>query len=61
MQKELEPFEQQFGLSSEEWYQRFRGGEIGDAADIVKWMGLYDNLLLYRERIDTLRAAAEAS
>jgi hypothetical protein len=37
------------------------GGEIGDAADIVEWMGLYDNLLLYRERIDTLRAADEAS
>jgi hypothetical protein len=37
------------------------GEEIGDAADIVEWMGLYDNLLLYRERIDTLRAVAEAS
>jgi hypothetical protein len=61
VQQELEPFEQQFGLSSEECYQRFMGGEIGDAADIVEWMGLYDNLLLYRERIDTLRAAAEAS
>jgi hypothetical protein len=61
VQKDLEPFEQQFGLSSEECYQRFMGGEIGDAADIVEWMGLYDNLLLYRERIDTLRAAAEAS
>jgi hypothetical protein len=37
------------------------GGEIGDDADIVEWMGLYDNLLLYREWIDTLRAADEAS
>jgi hypothetical protein len=60
-QKELEPFEQQFGLSSEECYQRFMGGEIGDAADIVEWMGLYDNLFLYRERIDILRAGTEAS
>ena len=47
-------------MSSEECHQRFMAGELGDAADIVEWMGLYDNVLLYRERIETLRAAAEA-
>ena len=61
VQKELEPFEQQYGISSEECYRRFIAGEMGDAADIVEWMGLYDNVLLYRERLATLRAAAEAS
>jgi hypothetical protein len=61
VQKELEPFEQQYGISSEECYQRFMAGAMGDAADIVEWMRLYDTLLLCRERIDTLRAAAEAS
>jgi hypothetical protein len=61
VQKELEPFEQQYGINSEECYQRFMAGTMGDAADIVDWMGLYDNVLLYRERIETLRAAAEAS
>jgi hypothetical protein len=61
VQKELEPFEQQYGISSEECYQRFMAGEMGDAADIVEWMGLYDNVLLYRKRIATLRAAAEAA
>ena len=61
VQKELEPFEQQYGISSEECYQRFMAGEMGDAADIVEWMGLYDNVLLYRERIEMLRTAAEAS
>jgi hypothetical protein len=61
VRKELKPFEQQYGISSEECYQRFMAGEMGDAADIVDWMELYDNVLLYRERIDTLRAAAEAS
>jgi hypothetical protein len=60
-QKELEPFELRYGLSSEECYRRFMAGEMGDAADIVEWMGLYDNVLLYQERIQTLRAAAEAS
>ena len=60
VQKELEPFEQQYGISSEECYRRFMAGEMGDAADIVEWMGLYDNVLLYQERLATLRAAVEA-
>ena len=59
VQKELEPFERQYGLSSEECYRRFAAGEMGDAADIVDWMGLYDNVLLYRERIATLQEATE--
>jgi hypothetical protein len=61
VQKELEPFEQQYGISSEECYQRSMAGDMGDAADIVEGMGLYDNAILYRERIETIRAAAEAS
>jgi hypothetical protein len=60
VQRELEPFERQYGMSSEECHRRFMAGEMGDAADSVEWMGLYDNVLLYRERIETLRAAAEA-
>jgi len=59
--KELEPFEQQYGISPDECYQRYMAGAMGDAADIVEWMGLYDNVLLYRDRIETLRAAAEVS
>lgn len=57
--RELEPFERQYGLTSEECARRFAAGEMGDAADIVDWMGLYDNVLLYRERIATLREATE--
>ena len=60
VRRELEPFERQYGMSSEECSRRFVAGELGDAADIVEWMGLYDNVLLYRERIATLREAAEA-
>jgi hypothetical protein len=59
--KELKRFEQRYGISSDACYQRRLAGAMGDAADIVEWIGLYDNVLLYRERIETLRAAAEAS
>jgi hypothetical protein len=60
VRRELEPFEQNYHMSSEQCHQRFMAGEMGDAADIVEWMGLYDNVLLYQERIELLRAAAEA-
>ena len=46
-------------MSSEECYRRFVVGEMGDAGDIMDWMGLYDNVLLYRERVEPLREAAE--
>jgi hypothetical protein len=59
--KELEPFEQQYGISSDECYRRSMAGAMADAAAIVEWMGRYDNVLLYRERIETLRAVADGS
>jgi hypothetical protein len=60
VRRELEPFERQYGMSSEECHRRFMAGEMGDAADIMEWMGLYDDVLLYREHVETLRVAADA-
>ena len=60
VQRELVPFEQQYGMSSAEGHCRFQAGKLGDSADVMEWMGLYDNVLLCRERIETLRTAAEA-
>jgi hypothetical protein len=60
VRRELEPFEQRYGMTSEEGHQRFLTGELGDAGDVMEWMGLYDDVLLYRERIATLQAAADA-
>jgi hypothetical protein len=60
VQRELAPFEQQYGLSSAECHRRFLAGEMGDSADIMEWMGLYDDALLYQDRLATLRAATAA-
>jgi hypothetical protein len=60
VQQELAPFEQQHGMSSAECHRRFLAGEMGDSADIMEWMGLYEDVLLYQDRIGTLRAAIEA-
>lgn len=58
-QQELAPFEQQYGMSSEECHRRFMAGEMGDSADIMEWMGLYEDVLLYQQRMNTLRAVTE--
>jgi len=60
VQRELAPFEQQYGMSSAECHRRFLAGEMGDSADIMEWMGLYDDVILYQERLATLRAATGA-
>lgn len=57
--RELEPFEKQYGMNSAEAHRRFMSGELGDSADIMEWMGLYDDVLLYEDRLATLQAAIE--
>lgn len=59
VRRELEPFEQQYALTSAECHRRFTAGDMGDSADIVERMGLYDDVLLYQDRIATLRAVSE--
>ena len=59
IQKELEPFERQYGMSSEECHRKFRAGKLVDTADFMEWMGLYDDVLLYRDRIEALRSVVE--
>ncbi len=41
-------------MSSEECYQRFQSGELGDDGDIFEWVALYENVVLYRKRIQEL-------
>jgi hypothetical protein len=60
VQRELAPFEQRYGMSSAECHRRFMAGEMGDSADIMEWMGLYDDVLLYQDRLATLQAATQA-
>jgi hypothetical protein len=60
VQRELALFEQHYGPSAAEYHQRFLAGAMGDSADIMEWMGLYEDVLLYQERLGTLRAATEA-
>jgi len=54
MTPDLETFERQFKMSSDECYRRFNTGELGDSGDLFEWVSLYENVLLYQQRIRTL-------
>ncbi len=40
--RDLAQFEQQYGMSSSEFYRRFENGDLGDAMDFFEWSGLWE-------------------
>ena len=44
-------------MSSEEFFDRFLSGALDDAADYFEWAGLNENVLLYKETIQSLETA----
>ena len=51
---ELKAFEKRFNMPSEECYSKFNAGKLGDDGDIFEWVSLYENVLLYQERLNLL-------
>ena len=44
-------------MASEEFFSKFEAGTLGDDADYFEWIGLYENVLLYKQRIKSLESA----
>ena len=44
IETDLQQFETQYEISSAEFYQRFRAGELGDDIDFVEWSSCYQML-----------------
>ena len=40
---ELNAFEQQYGLTTVEFFAHFRAGLMGDSRDFLKWAGAFDD------------------
>ena len=55
---ELEKFETNYKMSSEQFYKTFEAGELGDDEDFFEWSSLYENVLLYKKRVDELSPLA---
>lgn len=41
LEQQLAEFERKYSLDSEEFYERFERGELGDAMDFVEWSATY--------------------
>ncbi len=41
-EQDMREFEQRYDMNSENFYQRFAAGELGDEIDFFEWSGLYE-------------------
>jgi uncharacterized protein YhaN len=53
---DLQTFEQQYKLSSEEFYQQFKAGKLGDEIDFVEWSAFYQMWYSLQERLNLLKS-----
>lgn len=56
LQERLRVFETRYQMPSEDFYRRFRAGELGDAMDFVEWSTFYEMWDSVRERLKVLEA-----
>ena len=43
--RKLHQFEQRFEMESQQFYQEFQAGNLGDEMEYMKWAGEYETLL----------------
>jgi hypothetical protein len=53
---DLQTFEQEYQLSSEQFYQQFKGGKLGDEIDFVEWSAFYQMWCALQERLNILKS-----
>ena len=57
----LSRYEQQYNMTSSEFYRRFRAGELGDEMDFVEWSVFYDMHQATLRRLKLLGASERRS
>jgi hypothetical protein len=55
---ELVKFEDKYDKKTDKLYAEFEKGDLEDNSDFFEWTGLYENILLYKERVDMLEKAS---
>ena len=58
LQERLRTFETRYQMPSEDFYQRFRSGELGDAMDMVEWGIFYEMWESVRARLAMIETAS---
>lgn len=59
LERDLSELEQQYQMTSEEFFQRWVAGELPDTADFMDWNALYQMAREVRERLELLRGQIE--
>ncbi len=59
LERDLSELEQQYQMSSEEFFQRWTAGKLADSADFMDWNALYQMTREVRERLELLRGQTE--
>ena len=54
LEQQLSDFEQRYSFSSEEFYEKFERGELGDAMDFVEWSATYEMTANLRRQLSIL-------
>jgi hypothetical protein len=54
----LSGYEQQYHITSDEFYRRFRAGELGDDMDLVEWSIFWDMRQMVAQRLNGLARQA---
>ena len=61
LENDLRELEQQYQLTSEEFFHRWQAGEMPDTADFMDWNALYQIALEVHERLKLLHNEAETT
>ena len=61
LENDLRELEQQYQLTSEEFFHRWQAGEMSDTADFMDWNALYQMALEVRERLKLLYNETETT
>ena len=56
MNREIKSFENNYKMSSEVFYREIEAGNLGDEGDFFEWSSLYENILLYKSRIEKIES-----
>jgi len=54
IQWELIPFEKQYSMKSETAWNEYNKGRLGDDADVMEWMAVYENLIDFKEEYNRI-------
>ena len=55
LQQDLAELERKYGVSSEEFYEKFQAGQMSDEADFMEWNALYKMTTKLRNRLGILQ------